>query len=148
MCIRDRPETAQGIFVNFKNVTDTARVRVPFGIGQIGKAFRNEINPRNFTFRSREFEQMEIEFFCRAGEAAQWYQFWRERRFRWYLDLGMKPANLHLREHEASELAHYAAGCADVEYDFPFGRSELEGIANRTDFDLRQHSQMLSLIHI
>ncbi len=137
-----RPETAQGIFVNFKNVTDTARVRVPFGIGQVGKAFRNEINPRNFTFRSREFEQMEIEFFCRPAEAAQWYQYWRERRYRWYLGLGMKQANLHLREHEASELAHYAAGCADVEYDFPFGRSELEGIANRTDFDLRQHSQM------
>jgi glycyl-tRNA synthetase len=137
-----RPETAQGIFVNFKNVCDTARVRVPFGIGQIGKAFRNEINPRNFTFRSREFEQMEIEFFCRASEAAQWYEYWRERRYRWYLDLGMKQANLHLREHESSELAHYAAGCADVEYDFPFGRSELEGIANRTDFDLRQHMQM------
>jgi glycyl-tRNA synthetase len=136
-----RPETAQGIFVNFKNVCDTTRVRVPFGIGQIGKAFRNEINPRNFTFRSREFEQMEIEFFCRASEAVQWYQYWRERRFQWYLDLGMKAANLHLREHEASELAHYAAGCADVEYDFPFGRSELEGIANRTDFDLRQHMQ-------
>jgi glycyl-tRNA synthetase len=136
-----RPETAQGIFVNFKNVTDTARVRVPFGIGQIGKAFRNEINPRNFTFRSREFEQMEIEFFCRASDAAQWYQYWRERRYRWYLDLGMQQANLHLREHEAGELAHYAAGCADVEYDFPFGRSELEGIANRTDFDLRQHMQ-------
>ena len=96
-----RPETAQGIFVNFKNVCDTARVRVPFGIGQIGKAFRNEINPRNFTFRSREFEQMEIEFFCRASEAAQWYQYWRERRYRWYLDLGMKQANLHLREHDA-----------------------------------------------
>ena len=136
-----RPETAQGIFVNFKNVCDTARVRVPFGIGQIGKAFRNEINPRNFTFRSREFEQMEIEFFCRAGEAAQWYQFWRERRFQWYLNLGMNPSNLHLREHDSEELAHYAAGCADVEYDFPFGRSELEGIANRTDFDLRQHMQ-------
>jgi glycyl-tRNA synthetase len=137
-----RPETAQGIFVNFKNVCDTARVRVPFGIAQIGKAFRNEINPRNFTFRSREFEQMEIEFFCRANEAPQWYQYWRERRYRWYLALGMEPSNLHLREHEASELAHYAAGCADVEYDFPFGRSELEGIANRTDFDLRQHMQM------
>jgi glycyl-tRNA synthetase len=137
-----RPETAQGIFVNFKNVCDTARVRVPFGIGQIGKAFRNEINPRNFTFRSREFEQMEIEFFCRAGDAPQWYQYWRERRYRWYLALGMKQANLHLREHDPDELAHYAAGCADVEYDFPFGRSELEGIANRTDFDLRQHMQM------
>ena len=137
-----RPETAQGIFVNFKNVCDTSRVRVPFGIAQIGKAFRNEINPRNFTFRSREFEQMEIEFFCRAAEAGQWYRYWRERRYRWYLALGIRPENLHLREHEASELAHYAAGCADVEYDFPFGRSELEGIANRTDFDLRQHMQM------
>jgi glycyl-tRNA synthetase len=137
-----RPETAQGIFVNFKNVCDTARVRVPFGIGQIGKAFRNEINPRNFTFRSREFEQMEIEFFCRASDSAEWYRYWRERRYQWYLALGIKAENLHLREHDSSELAHYAAGCADVEYDFPFGRSELEGIANRTDFDLRQHSQM------
>ena len=136
-----RPETAQGIFVNFKNVCDTARVRVPFGIGQIGKAFRNEINPRNFTFRSREFEQMEIEFFCRPGEAAQWYEYWRERRFRWYTALGIRAENLHLREHDKSELAHYAASCADVEYDFPFGRSELEGVANRTDFDLRQHMQ-------
>ncbi len=136
-----RPETAQGIFVNFKNVCDTARVRVPFGIGQIGKAFRNEINPRNFTFRSREFEQMEIEFFCRPADAAQWYRYWRDRRYQWYVDLGMRRENLHLREHEADELAHYAAGCADVEYDFPFGRSELEGIANRTDFDLRQHME-------
>jgi len=137
-----RPETAQGIFVNFKNVCDTARVRVPFGIGQIGKAFRNEINPRNFTFRSREFEQMEIEFFCRANNSAQWYEYWRDRRYRWYIALGIRPGNLHLREHDKDELAHYAAGCADVEYDFPFGRSELEGIANRTDFDLRQHMQM------
>ncbi|HEY8521046.1 MAG TPA: glycine--tRNA ligase [Gammaproteobacteria bacterium] len=136
-----RPETAQGIFVNFKNVCDTARVRVPFGIAQIGKAFRNEINPRNFTFRSREFEQMEIEFFCRPEEAPRWYTYWRERRFKWYTDLGIRAANLHLREHEPGELAHYAAGCADVEYDFPFGRSELEGIANRTDFDLRQHME-------
>jgi glycyl-tRNA synthetase len=137
-----RPETAQGIFVNFKNVCDTARVRVPFGIGQIGKAFRNEINPRNFTFRSREFEQMEIEFFCRPAEAAQWYAFWRERRFNWYLTLGIRPENIHLRDHAPDELAHYAAGCADVEYDFPFGRSELEGIANRTDFDLKRHMEM------
>jgi glycyl-tRNA synthetase len=137
-----RPETAQGIFVNFKNVCDTARVRVPFGIGQVGKAFRNEINPRNFTFRSREFEQMEIEFFCRASEAPRWYEYWRKRRFDWYISLGMRRDNLHLREHEKSELAHYAAGCADVEYDFPFGRSELEGIANRTDFDLRQHMEL------
>ncbi len=136
-----RPETAQGIFVNFKNVCDTARVRVPFGIGQIGKAFRNEINPRNFTFRSREFEQMEIEFFCAPHEAAAWYRYWRDRRYRWYVDLGLRQVNLHLREHEPDELAHYAAGCADVEYDFPFGRSELEGIANRTDFDLRRHME-------
>ena len=136
-----RPETAQGIFVNFKNVLDTARVRLPFGIAQIGKAFRNEINPRNFTFRSREFEQMEIEFFCRAQDAAAWYEFWRRRRFRWYQDLGISPENLILREHEPDELAHYAAGCADVEYAFPFGLSELEGIANRTDFDLSQHME-------
>ena len=134
-----RPETAQGIFVNFKNICDTARVRVPFGIGQIGKAFRNEINPRNFTFRSREFEQMEIEFFCRAAEAEEWYRYWRDRRFLWYLNLGLSPEKLRLREHDKDELAHYAVGCADVEYEFPFGLSELEGIANRTDFDLRQH---------
>jgi glycyl-tRNA synthetase len=134
-----RPETAQGIFVNFKNVCDTARVRIPFGIGQVGKAFRNEINPRNFTFRSREFEQMEIEFFCRAEEAEDWYRYWRDRRFQWYVELGLATDKLRLREHDPDELAHYAANCADVEYDFPFGVSELEGIANRTDFDLRQH---------
>jgi glycyl-tRNA synthetase len=137
-----RPETAQGIFVNFKNVVDTARVKLPFGIGQIGKAFRNEINPRNFTFRSREFEQMEIEFFCRADEAPTWYRYWRDRRFAWYEDLGIRRENLSLREHDDDELAHYAAACADVEYAFPFGRSELEGIANRTDFDLRSHSEV------
>ncbi len=134
-----RPETAQGIFVNFKNVCDTSRVRVPFGIAQIGKAFRNEINPRNFTFRSREFEQMEIEFFCSPDSSEAWYQFWRNRRYRWYTDLGLKSNKLILRDHRADELAHYAKGCADVEYEFPFGVSELEGIANRTDFDLRQH---------
>ena len=136
-----RPETAQGIFVNFKNVLDTSRVRLPFGIGQIGKAFRNEINPRNFTFRSREFEQMEIEFFCAPAEAPAWYDFWVKRRYQWYLDLGLEADALVLREHEPDELAHYAAGCADVEYRFPFGQSELEGIANRTDFDLRQHME-------
>ena len=134
-----RPETAQGIFVNFKNVCDTTRVKIPFGIGQLGKAFRNEINPRNFTFRSREFEQMEIEFFCRAAEAEDWYRYWRDRRFQWYIDLGLSTEKLRLREHDEHELAHYAASCADVEYEFPFGVSELEGIANRTDFDLRQH---------
>ena len=136
-----RPETAQGIFVNFKAVCDTSRVKIPFGIGQIGKAFRNEINPRNFTFRSREFEQMEIEFFCAAEHAGQWYRYWRDRRFQWYVDLGLDPAKLQLREHDAGELAHYAAACADVEYRFPFGTSELEGIANRTDFDLGRHME-------
>lgn len=136
-----RPETAQGIFVNFANVCDTARVRLPFGIAQIGKAFRNEINPRNFTFRSREFEQMEIEFFCHPETAPAWYQYWRDRRFQWYVQLGLRGDNLRLREHASDELAHYAAGCADVEYHFPFGVSELEGIANRTDFDLRQHAE-------
>jgi glycyl-tRNA synthetase len=136
-----RPETAQGIFVNFKNVVDTTRVKPPFGIGQIGKAFRNEINPRNFIFRVREFEQMEIEFFCRPEEAAAWYDFWVKRRYQWYLDLGIRRDGLVLREHGSDELAHYAAACADVEYRFPFGQSELEGIANRTDFDLRQHME-------
>jgi glycyl-tRNA synthetase len=136
-----RPETAQGIFVNFKNVVDTSRVRLPFGIGQIGKAFRNEINPRNFIFRSREFEQMEIEFFCQPDEAPAWYAYWVRRRYQWYLDLGMTRERLVLREHEADELAHYAQGCADVEYQFPFGQSELEGIANRADFDLKQHME-------
>lgn len=136
-----RPETAQGIFVNFKNVIDTARVKLPFGIAQIGKAFRNEINPRNFTFRSREFEQMEIEFFCRPDQAPLWYTYWRDRRYNWYRELGIRSERLHLREHDDSELAHYAAACADVEYEFPFGQSELEGIANRTDFDLGQHME-------
>jgi glycyl-tRNA synthetase len=136
-----RPETAQGIFANFKNVLDTARVKLPFGIAQVGKAFRNEINPRNFTFRSREFEQMEIEFFCRPDEAPEWYTFWRDLRLDWYVKLGLNSDRLRLREHEADELAHYAAACADVEYAFPFGVSELEGVANRTDFDLSQHAK-------
>src|SRR5690606_10982020 len=137
-----RPETAQGIFVNFKSVLDTARVRLPFGIGQIGKGFRNEINPRNFTFRSREFEQMEIEFFCRPEEARAWYRYWRDRRYAWYVGLGIRSENLALREHEADELAHYAASCADVEYLFPFGQCELEGIANRSHFDLGRHMEV------
>ncbi len=136
-----RPETAQGIFVNFKTVVDTSRVRLPFGIGQIGKAFRNEINPRNFTFRSREFEQMEIEFFCHPDEAERWYPYWRDLRFQWYMDLGIKSDRLRLRNHEDKELAHYARACADVEYEFPFGISELEGISNRADFDLKQHQE-------
>jgi glycyl-tRNA synthetase len=136
-----RPETAQGIFCNYRNVVDTTRLKMPFGIAQIGKSFRNEINPRNFTFRSREFEQMEIEFFCHPNEADKWYEYWRDLRYKWYVGLGLTSSKLHLRAHEASELAHYARACADVEYDFPFGTSELEGIANRTDFDLKQHAQ-------
>jgi glycyl-tRNA synthetase len=136
-----RPETAQGIFCNYKNVLDTTRIKVPFGIAQIGKAFRNEINPRNFTFRSREFEQMEIEFFCHPKEADRWYEFWRDVRYRWYVGLGLKSSKLRLRDHEKEELAHYARACADVEYEFPFGISELEGVANRTDFDLTQHQK-------
>jgi glycyl-tRNA synthetase len=134
-----RPETAQGIFVNYKNVLDTTRIKVPFGIAQIGKAFRNEINPRNFTFRSREFEQMEIEFFCHPGQADKWYEYWRDARFKWYTDHGLKSSKLRLRNHEKEELAHYARSCADIEYEFPFGISELEGVANRTDFDLKAH---------
>jgi len=140
-----RPETAQGIFVNFKNVVDTSRVRVPFGIAQIGKSFRNEITPRNFTFRSREFEQMEIEFFCRPDDSPAWYRYWRDRRWRWYLDLGLTAGRLRLREHDADELSHYSCGTADIEYAFPFlapGEfGELEGIAHRGDFDLRSHME-------
>ena len=136
-----RPETAQGIFCNYKNVMDTGRMKLPFGIAQIGKAFRNEINPRNYTFRSREFEQMEIEFFCHPDEADKWYEYWRDKRFQWYIDHGLTSSKLHLRDHDDGELAHYAKACADVEYEFPFGVSELEGIANRTDFDLSQHQK-------
>jgi glycyl-tRNA synthetase len=138
-----RPETAQGIFVNFKNVCDSTRVRIPFGIAQIGKSFRNEITPRNFTFRSREFEQMEIEFFCHPSQSVRWYQYWRERRFRWYTELGLTSDRLRLREHGQEELSHYSRGTADVEYAFPFLASgefgELEGVAHRGDFDLRSH---------
>jgi len=134
-----RPETAQGIFCNYKNVLDTTRLKLPFGIAQIGKAFRNEINPRNYTFRSREFEQMEIEFFCHEKEADKWYEHWRQARFDWYVGLGLTSSKLHLRNHEAEELAHYAKSCADIEYEFPFGTAELEGVANRTDFDLKSH---------
>ncbi|MFM7152033.1 MAG: glycine--tRNA ligase [Gemmataceae bacterium] len=140
-----RPETAQGIFVNFKNVVDSSRVRVPFGIAQMGKSFRNEITPRNFTFRSREFEQMEIEFFCHPSTSAEWYRYWRDRRYRWYLDLGLSRERLRLREHDADELSHYSCGTADIEYAFPFlpqgDFGELEGIAHRADFDLRSHQE-------
>lgn len=136
-----RPETAQGIFVNFPNVLDATHRRLPFGIAQIGKSFRNEITPGNFTFRTREFEQMEIEYFTTPEDASASYERWIEERFQWYLDLGMRKENLKLRPHAQDELAHYAAGCTDIEYHFPFGWSELEGIANRTDYDLRQHAQ-------
>ncbi len=140
-----RPETAQGIFVNFKNVLDSTRVRIPFGIGQIGKSFRNEITPRNFTFRSREFEQMEIEFFCHPKLSAVWYQYWRDRRMKWYTTLGLSSRQLRLREHAAEELSHYSTGTADIEYAFPFLPAgefgELEGIAHRGDFDLRSHME-------
>lgn len=140
-----RPETAQGIFVNFKNVLDSTRVRIPFGIAQMGKSFRNEITPRNFTFRSREFEQMEIEFFCHPDSSRDWYEYWRDRRMRWYTDLGLAGERLQLREHESDELSHYSCGTADIEYAFPFlpegEYGELEGIAHRGDFDLRSHME-------
>jgi len=140
-----RPETAQGIFVNFKNVVDSSRVRVPFGIAQIGKSFRNEITPRNFTFRSREFEQMEIEFFCHPDTSRKWYEYWRDRRMKWYTDLGLSSDRLILRDHDPDELSHYSTGTADIEYAFPFlaegEYGELEGIAHRGDFDLRSHME-------
>jgi glycyl-tRNA synthetase len=142
-----RPETAQGIFIHFKNVVDTTRVKLPFGIANVGKSFRNEVTPRNFTFRSREFEQMECEFFCHADDAKDWYQFWRDSRMAWWESIGLAGANLRLREHDRDELAHYAkdgAGTADVEYKYPFTApdfGELEGIAHRADFDLRQHQE-------
>ena len=140
-----RPETAQGIFVNFKNVLDSTRVGIPFGVGQIGKSFRNEITPRNFTFRSREFEQMEIEFFCHPSQSLAWYQYWRDRRYQWYLDLGLAGDRLRLRDHTPDELSHYSVGTADIEYAFPFlapGEfGELEGVAHRGDFDLRSHME-------
>ncbi len=134
-----RPETAQGIFVNFQNVLKSSRAKVPFGIAQIGKAFRNEITPGNFTFRTREFEQMEIEFFVKPGDDDTWLHYWKDERFQWYITYGIKKDSLRLRKHDDDELAHYAKECYDVEYLFPFGWSELEGIASRTDFDLTQH---------
>ncbi len=140
-----RPETAQGIFVNFKNVCDTTRIKIPFGIAQIGKSFRNEITPRNFTFRSREFEQMEIEFFCHPSESNRWYEYWRDLRFRWYTELGLRSEKLRLREHGKDELSHYSCGTSDIEYAFPFlaagDYGELEGVAHRGDFDLRSHME-------
>ncbi len=136
-----RPETAQGIFVNFNNVVTAMRRKLPFGIAQVGKAFRNEITPGNFTFRSREFEQMEIEFFVKPGTDDDWHQRWINDRLNWYVNLGMDPTRLRLRAHDSDELSHYSKGTSDVEYLFPMGWSELEGIANRTNFDLTQHSE-------
>jgi glycyl-tRNA synthetase len=136
-----RPETAQGIFVNFNNVLTSTRMKLPFGIAQIGKSFRNEITPGNFTFRTREFEQMEIEYFVKPGTDEEFHKQWMEQRFKWYTDLGIVPERLRLRAHDPDELAHYAKGCYDIEYYFPMGWSELEGIANRTDFDLKQHAE-------
>ncbi len=136
-----RPETAQGIFVNFTNVLTATRRKLPFGIAQVGKAFRNEITPGNFTFRTREFEQMEIEYFVKPGSDEEWHQRWIEDRFQWYVRYGINPGRLRLRPHGQDELAHYARACSDIEYLFPMGWSELEGIANRTDFDLREHAR-------
>ena len=137
-----RPETAQGIFLNFMNVINSSRKKLPFGIAQIGKAFRNEVTTGNFTFRSREFEQMEIEYFVKPEEDKKWYDYWLDERLNWYIDLGIKRENLRLKQHTKEELAHYAKSCHDIEYEFPFGWSELEGIANRTDFDLKQHAKL------
>ena len=138
-----RPETAQGIFVNYRNVLDSTRLKLPFGVAQIGKAFRNEINPRNFTFRSREFEQMEIEFFCHPDESRKWYEYWRNLRKQWYSTLGIKSDNLVPREQGKEELAHYSVGTTDIEYMFPFSDEpqELEGVAHRGDFDLKAHAK-------
>jgi len=137
-----RPETAQGIFVNYKNILDTQRVKVPFGIAQVGKAFRNEITPGNFIFRTREFEQMELEYFVKPGEDEKSFDYWVKERMRWYIeDLAITEEKLRIRPHRKDELAHYAKSCVDIEYKFPFGWSEIEGIANRTDFDLKQHQE-------
>ena len=136
-----RPETAQGIFVNFKNVQRTSRKKVPFGIGQIGKSFRNEITPGNFTFRTREFEQMELEFFCAPGEDLKWFTYWKDYCKNWLLTLGLREENIKLRDHSPEELSHYSNATTDIEFLFPFGWGELWGIADRTDFDLKQHAE-------
>ena len=136
-----RPETAQGIFVNFKNVMRTTRRKLPMGIAQIGKAFRNEITPGNFTFRTREFEQMELEFFCKPGTDLEWHKFWKQFCKDWLLSLGMKEENIRLRDHSKEELSHYSNGTTDIEFAFPFGWGELWGIADRTDYDLKQHME-------
>ncbi|MBI6872975.1 glycine--tRNA ligase [Clostridium aciditolerans] len=136
-----RPETAQGIFVNFKNVQRTSRKKVPFGIGQIGKSFRNEITPGNFTFRTREFEQMELEFFCKPGTDLEWHSYWKEYCWNFLLNLGIKEESIRFRDHEQDELSHYSNATSDIEYRFPFGWGELWGIADRTDYDLKQHQE-------
>ena len=136
-----RPETAQGIFLNYENVRRTARKKLPFGVAQVGKSFRNEITSGHFVFRTLEFEQMEMEYFCRPEEADKWFDHWLRERFAWYTDLGIDENRLRLRPHEDDELSHYSVGTSDLEYDFPWGWDELEGIANRTDFDLRQHTE-------
>lgn len=136
-----RPETAQGIFINFKNVLQFSRKKPPFGIAQVGKSFRNEITPGNFIFRTREFEQMEMEFFVPPAEAEKWFEYWSGERLSWYTELGIRPDHLQLRAHEQDELSHYSSGTSDIEYLFPIGWSELEGIANRGDFDLKQHTE-------
>jgi len=136
-----RPETAQGIFVNFKNVQRTTRKKIPFGIGQIGKSFRNEITPGNFIFRTREFEQMELEFFCEPGKDLEWFEYWKDFCYKWLLSLGLKEENLKLRDHSKEELSHYSNATTDIEYKFPFGWGELWGIADRTDYDLKQHME-------
>jgi len=135
-----RPETAQGMFINFANVLMTTRKRPPFGIAQVGKSFRNEITPQNFVFRTREFEQMEMEYFVPPPEADRWFEYWVDERYRWYRDLGIPASDLRLRHHGSEELSHYSTATADVEYRFPWGWDELEGIANRTDFDLKAHA--------
>jgi glycyl-tRNA synthetase len=136
-----RPETAQGMFVQFKNVLETSRKKPPFGIAQVGKSFRNEITPGNFVFRTREFEQMEMEFFVPPDQSQHWYEYWCERRYQWYVDLGISPDKLRLRPHDPDELSHYSSGTSDVEFLFPWGWDELEGIANRGDYDLTAHAK-------
>jgi glycyl-tRNA synthetase len=136
-----RPETAQGIYVNFTNVQSSTRQKIPFGIAQIGKAFRNEINTKNFLFRTREFEQMEMQFFVNSSEDVKWFDYWKEERFQWFINLGIKKEKLKFHQHEADKLAHYAKDAYDIEYEFPFGWGEIEGIHNRTDYDLSRHEE-------
>jgi glycyl-tRNA synthetase len=136
-----RPETAQGMFVNFLNVQQATRKKLPFGIGQVGKSFRNEITPSNFIFRTREFEMMEMEFFVKPGDDDEWFAYWVNERLNWYIKYGVKPENLRLRPHEKEKLSHYSKATTDIEYNYPFGWGELEGVANRSDYDLTQHSR-------